>query len=169
MNIDIEKDFIINFDQLLIDCNNPIINSFDKYGKYKKEYLEFTQESITKYNNLILELNKIKPPMENNASKFFFTFVDTEMVTNIKNQIKGVILQQKQYFNKFVNYIINLNNEYINDINTKKIQLTRTNSRSSSHSSRSISRQRGLLAKLIPRSKTESKRVKFNFNRIPTK
>ena len=167
MDTDIQKEFILNFDQLLIDCNNPIINSYDKYGKYKKEYMEFTEENIKNVKNYQDELCIINPPMESTSNKFYYTFVDKEKERAVKNQIKNLILQQKQYYDNFINYIMYLNKEYSSNSIVRKTQLNRSNSRSSSHSSRSISR--GLFTKLLPKSKTESKRVKFNFLKNPTK
>jgi hypothetical protein len=161
------NEFIINFDQLLIDCNNPIINSYDKYGKYKKEYINFIEETMKQFDTLKNELEIINPSIENSPKRFYYTFIDKEKERTVKNQIKNLILQQKQYYQNFINYIMYLNKEYTNNNTTKKSQLSRSNSRSSSHSSRSISR--GILTRLIPKSKTESKRVKFNFLKNPTK
>lgn len=167
MDINIQQDFIINFDQLLIDCNNPIVNSYDKYGKYKKEYILFTEQNIEHYSILKNKLEEINPAIEESPNRFYYTFIDKEKERIVKNQIKKLILEQKQYYQNFINYIMYLNKEHVNNDTVKKSQLSRSNSRSSSHSSRSTSRN--ILTKLLPRSKTESKRVKFNFLRNPTK
>ena len=167
MDIDIEKEFIMDFDQLLIDCNNPNINSYERYGKYKNKYIEYTKTNIRIYNQLKNELYIINPPVEPTSFKYYYTFVDNEKIINIKNEIKKIIIEQKQYYNNFLNYIMTLNTEYANSVNVQRSQLTRTNSRSSSHSAHSMSR--GLLSKLLPKSKTESKRVRFKFLRNTTK
>jgi hypothetical protein len=167
MDININNKFTTNFDQLLIDCNNPIINSYDKYGKYKKEYLLFTEENMKTIESLKNDLNNIKPFIQNTDNLIYYTFTDKEKEKNIKIQIKNLILKQKQYYNNFINYIMFLNKEYMNDATVKKTQLNRSTSRSSSHSSKSISRS--IFTKLIPKSKTESKKVKFKLLKNPTK
>ena len=103
MDINIQNDFIINFDQLLIDCNNPIVNSYDKYGKYKKEYMLFTEENIKNFTDLKMKIELINPQIENKENQFHYTFVDKEKERIIKNQIKNLILQQKQYYQNFIN------------------------------------------------------------------
>lgn len=167
MDINTHNEFIRNFDQLLIDCNNPIINSYDKYGKYKKDYLLFTEENIKMIESLKNDLNTIKPFIENSYKLFYYTFTDKEQEKNLKIQIKNLILKQKQYYDNFINYIMFLNKEYINNVSVKKTQLNRSSSRSSSRSSKSISQN--IFTKLIPKSKTESKKVKFKLLKNPTK
>ena len=54
MNIDYYAQYInINFDEILLENNNNLLNSEEFYLMYKKDYFDQTSKNFEKYKKLI--------------------------------------------------------------------------------------------------------------------
>lgn len=113
-NIDFKKEFIlVNFDDMLLSCNNPLINSDDYYIKYKSEYFKQTQQNYLRFTQL---QNNIQNDVStSNNNKYTFIFRD-ESEENIKleaqHEMKTIILQQRKALNNFMHYILQINADF---------------------------------------------------------
>lgn len=163
MNINFRDQFIVDFDQLLLDQNNPVINSYEQYGKYKESYLQLTQKNWLQYEKLNKELESLKNYYSNpSKNRFVFKFIDHNKLNDLNLQVKTIILEQRKHYQNFLNFIVTLNKESVssNTIIPRPLLLQK---------SRSRSRSRGLLSKIFPKSKTESKHVTFKISKVETK
>jgi hypothetical protein len=111
MEIDFKKEFItFDFDGILINNNNPLINSYDLYIQYKQKYIISTKKNYESYQKLLKEykkLNELKYKKENNI--IFYTFITSETLDDISSKIKNLIISQKNNLSNFLNYINHLN------------------------------------------------------------
>lgn len=157
------EQFIADFDQLLLDQNNPIINSYELYGKYKDNYLQLTEKNWLKYEKIDGELQSLKNHYSNPTSnRFTYKYVDHDKLNKLNLEAKNIIIEQRKHHKNFLNFIVTLNKESStsNTIISRPMVL---------HKSRSKSRSRGLLSKIFPKSKTESKNVSFKITKVETK
>lgn len=114
MDIDFHSKYInIDFDKILIDNNNPLVNSEDIYLNFKKQYFD---ESILAYNEFqtlskqLGELQELGGYKHNSKrTKHLFVYIDTDKIENLKIQIKNLYITQEKRFSNFYNYIILLN------------------------------------------------------------
>lgn len=100
-----------DFDNILIQTNNELINSNDLYLKYKAEYLHTTQENLNKYIKLYSVLKQLSNNYIIENNKYSYTVIDTLEYNNINKDIKSLIIEQRQLFNNFMKYIQFLNSK----------------------------------------------------------
>ena len=109
MNIDFQKEFIdIPFDTLLEQHNSSLINSNDLYLNYKQLYLKQTRENYEIYKNentILQDLQNINFSSNENNTKFNFTFIDNNQYQKQKQNVKNIILKQRDLYNRFDHYV----------------------------------------------------------------
>jgi hypothetical protein len=125
LNIDFYNLFInINFDNILLQENNPLINSKEIYLNYKRIYFDQTNKNYSKFLRINAQLQKIndtKYKITNN--KYYYNYLDNKQLELLKKELKSIIISQKELFNNFKHYVETLNkdiNLYSNNTTEKK-------------------------------------------------
>lgn len=113
LNIDFYNMFInINFDNILLETNNPLVNSKDFYLSYKKTYFDQTNKNYSKFLRINAELQKQKQLQYNiSNNKYYYTYLDQKQLDYLKNELKIIIISQKELFNNFKHYVETLNKD----------------------------------------------------------
>ena len=113
MDIDFYSKYInVNFDNILLESNNDLVNSEDHYLKYKKEYMEETQvnyEKFKEYKQKLSELSDLQ--YTKNASKYTYVYINDNEVNIVKHNLKNIIILQNRLFENFSHYISLLNTD----------------------------------------------------------
>jgi hypothetical protein len=99
----------INFDDFLIQNNNNIVNSNEYYLQYKSEYLEKTTTNMEQYIQLLKEFKQLSNNYKVDNNKYSYTFIDKNVYNKTNKDIKTLLLEQRQLYNNFINYIQFLN------------------------------------------------------------
>lgn len=146
LNIDFYNLFInIDFDAMLSNENNPLINSKEFYLNYKNEYFDQTHKNYSQYLRYNAELQKLKDLQYTvKPTKYHFVYLDQNRLDSLKNDLKKIILCQNTLFENFKHHITKLNTD-------KELFLLQNQKESTSN-------QRGLLS-LFNRSKKSTAQV----------
>jgi hypothetical protein len=126
LNIDFYNIFInINFDNILLEENNPLINSKEFYLNYKKIYFNKTNKNYSKFlriNSQLQRLNNTIYKITNNKY-YYYNYLDKTQLDVLKKELKSIIISQKEIFNNFKHYVETLNKNvdlYSNTTTEKK-------------------------------------------------
>lgn len=114
MNIDFSKTYIeIDFDKILNDKKNPLVNSDELYINFKQDYFDQTKQTYDKIINLKVELDSLSNVYINNETNTKYTFIykDNNLIENKKQQIKMLYLQQEKRYRDFYNHVLLLNSD----------------------------------------------------------
>jgi len=114
MDIDFHSKYInIDFDKILIDNINPLVNSEDVYLNFKKQYFDETVLAYKEFQELSKSLNELQElggyKHNSKRTKHLFVYIDTEKIERLKIQIKNLYITQEKRFSNFYNYVILLN------------------------------------------------------------
>jgi len=110
--ISFKKQFLdINFDEFLFENNNDLINSNEFYIQYKTEYLSKTQDNFIKYSNLMKTFQNMTNNYLIKNHKYSYTFVDKNEYNRLNKELKSVLIEQRELYNNFMNYIQFLNSK----------------------------------------------------------
>ena len=126
MDIDFKSKFLnYNFDDILLNNNNPLLNSYDLYIQYKQKYIINARKNYDLYQKLIKEYNNLKKTQYQTPSQnvVIYTYISSDKLNDLSIKIKQLIKTQEQYLHNFLNYIEHLNNNinsYIIDENSSK-------------------------------------------------
>jgi len=114
-NLDFKTEFVIDFDDILIRNDNPLVNSYEHYIKYKNNYLEETELAMQMYTNATRDLDQHvgKQYIRKTPSKVLFTNVDNVLITELKHQRKEILKQQQHRLSQFMQFINKLNEDYV--------------------------------------------------------
>lgn len=115
-----ENEFLsTDFDNILIQQNNPLINS-DQFIQYKQIYLNASQANLQKFTELTTELRSmIEEKLQNtNPTKVVFTFIDEDKSIELEKNLNSLISKQRNLFNRFLHYVNDLNTN-VNKYNPK--------------------------------------------------
>lgn len=110
--INFKKEFLdIDFDDILNNENNPLVNSYDYYIKYKKEYLDESFKRFLKYQKTALELNKLYEikNIKLSSTKVIYTYINKSRIEKLEKTISELIIAQRRIFSNFVLYVKYLN------------------------------------------------------------
>lgn len=125
LNIEFYNLFInINFDNILLEENNPLINSKEFYLNYKRIYFDQTNKNYSKFlriNSQLQQLNDTKYKITNN--KYYYNYLDKTQLEILKKDLKSILILQKELFNNFKHYVETLNKNihlYSNTTTEKK-------------------------------------------------
>lgn len=114
MNIDFEMSYInVNFDNILIEDNNPIVNSESLYLQFKKQYFEQTYDNYDLFKRLTNELRDIEGNEGHSISgnKYSYIFNDITKIESLRLTIKNIVISQEKLYNNFYQYITLLNSK----------------------------------------------------------
>jgi hypothetical protein len=113
MDVDYYSQYIkLNFDTVLLENNNNLINSQDFYLQYKKNYFEETNMNYQSFQKLNNELKGLLDKESSiNGTKYSFVFVDQTRINDLKTQLKNILIKQNKLLDNFNNYIILLNTD----------------------------------------------------------
>ena len=109
---DFKKEFMdIDFDDLLIKDNNPLVNSYNHYIKYKNDYLDRAFDTFMRFQKLALELSKLyeMERIQLSPSKVIFTYINASRVRTLQSAINTIIVSQREQLTNFITYIETLN------------------------------------------------------------
>jgi hypothetical protein len=113
LNIDFYNMFLnINFDNMLSEINNQLINSKEFYLNYKRTYFDYTNKNYSRFLRVNAELQKLKQlqyKITNN--KYYYNYLDSKQLDSLKNDLKSIIISQKELFNNFKHYVETLNKD----------------------------------------------------------
>lgn len=111
MDIDFYSQYInINFDEILIESNNHLINSQNVYLTYKQKYFDDSLKNYELFKQYKGELERLQKS-ENITlpNKYIFVYKDTQIIEQTKQNLKNVVLSQEKLLNNFHHYITLLN------------------------------------------------------------
>jgi len=149
LNIDFYNMFVnIDFDSLLSETNNPLINSKEFYLNYKNDYFDQTNKNYSKFLRCNSELQKIKDnqyKIENN--RYNFIYLNQNKLESLKSELKSIILKQNELFDNFKHHIYLLNKDSHLFIVPTQINQTKS---------------KGLLS-LFNKSRRPTKNISLNF------
>jgi hypothetical protein len=114
-DVDFKNDFLsVNFDNILIEHNNPLVNSYDHYIKYKQQYIRISKQNSESYSELYAKLVSIleQQNIKTSTYRFSFVFADENYINSLKTQIKELITQQRKLLSNFIHYLQTLNSDY---------------------------------------------------------
>lgn len=107
-----ENQFLnIDFDKILLDQNNTIINSNEHYLIYKNRYFTLTNENLENYTNLLNKYNSLTNNQfvtETGKVKYYFTNADD--IDSIQEEMNKLLMSQRKLYDNFINHVYFLNN-----------------------------------------------------------
>lgn len=113
MDIDFYTQYInINFDEMLIENDNKLVNSEDVYLKFKKEYFDNTisnYEKFKQYNIELTQMNDDNNEVQQTGTKYLYVYKNRNLIENKKQQIKNIVVEQERLLNNFYQYVTLLN------------------------------------------------------------
>ena len=138
----------VNFDQKLIATNNPLVNSNEYYLSYKQNYIQMTQSTLDQYHNVYHKYNQLLATQHQQVTptKVVFTIIDTNQLQNLRQELKDLLIHQRELLHNFLLYIAYLNqnvDKYITN-DTSKNAVANSDSKSETASIRSSRRKRGV-------------------------
>lgn len=148
------KNYITHdFDSVLLNTNNDLINSYEYYIKIKEEYIYKTQVNFENYKINVLKLDNLDTKLYNkqNEKRIFITVINKEDRDNLKKDINDILINQRTLFNNFVHYINFLNEnkyKFIVSSRPKSIRSIRS-IRSSNSSKNSDFKLKNVISKLL--------------------
>jgi hypothetical protein len=101
----------VDFDDILIKDNNPLVNSYKHYIKYKNEYLDNAFGLYMRYQKSALELSKLyeMQRIALSPSKIIYTYINAARARSLQALINGLIITQRERLDNFMSYIETLN------------------------------------------------------------
>jgi hypothetical protein len=111
MDIDFYSQYInINFDEILMESNNHLINSQNVYLVYKQQYFDESSKNYELFKKYKTELERLqKSETITLPNKYLFVYKDTQVIEQTKQNLKNVVLSQEKLLNNFHHYITLLN------------------------------------------------------------
>ena len=110
MNIDYYAQYInINFDEILLENNNNLLNSEEFYLMYKKDYFDQTSENFEKYKKWEAELKELTNFNVSTSTKYKYVYTDITKVEYLKQVLKNLIIDQNKLLDNFHHYVTLLN------------------------------------------------------------
>ena len=113
LNIDFYNMFLnVDFDSILSEINNPLVNSKEFYLNYKNEYFDQTNKNYSRFLRYNSELQRLRnTEYKKTATKYTFLYLDQNKIESLKNDLKSIILEQNILFNNLKYHIEMLNKE----------------------------------------------------------
>lgn len=102
----------INFDNLLIEVDNNLVNSNEYYLEYKNKYLAQTSENFEDFKKLIDKFDTLYNNYSIKNNKYTYTYIDNKEYEDIKYSLKVLIDNQRQLLDNFLKYIEFLNTSH---------------------------------------------------------
>jgi hypothetical protein len=110
MNIDYYAQYInINFDEILLENNNSLVNSEEFYLMYKKDYFDQTSKNFEKYKKWDVELQELTNFNVSESTKYKYVYTNLTKVEFLKQELKNLIIAQNKLLDNFHHYVTLLN------------------------------------------------------------
>jgi hypothetical protein len=112
--LNFKKEFLlINFDDILLKHNNPLLNSQEHYISYKQTYISQTKQNYDQYEQLKSQFQELSNKSSTiNTTKLFYTYIDEKKYDSILRELKTIVVQQRKLLDNFLLYLKNLNHDY---------------------------------------------------------
>lgn len=127
MEIDFKLKFLnCDFDSILLNNNNPLLNSYDIYIQYKQKYIINTRKNYDTYQKLYKEYTNLKKIQYQSVgpNKIIYTYIESNKLNDLSFKIKNLIIEQQNNLDNFLHYINHLNNTVDSYINQSKSTVT---------------------------------------------
>jgi hypothetical protein len=100
-----------NFDQLLLERNNPLISSNEKYLNWKNMYIKDTFANYNKLTGLLKDFpnDNYSITKVNNTTKYIYKYSNPTFVESLNLEIKTLLVNQKKLYKHFIQFIEFLN------------------------------------------------------------
>ena len=98
-----------DFDKLLQETDNNIVNSNEFYLQYKNNYLITSKDNYEKFITLLDDFNNFYNNYTIHNNKYNYTYINNKDLTNLKFNIKKLVEEQRNLYNNFIAYINFLN------------------------------------------------------------
>lgn len=111
MDIDFYKQYIsVNFDEILTDNNNPLVNSEVVYINFKRNYFDQTLEAYELFKKYNTELQNLEnTDGYSSDTKYVYVYKNDKRILEIRQKIKNIVVEQERRFNDFYHYVNLLN------------------------------------------------------------
>jgi len=111
MDIDFYKQYIsVNFDEILTDNNNPLVNSEVVYTNFKRNYFDQTLEAYELFKKYNTELQNLEnTDGYSSDTKYVYVYKNDKRILEIRQKIKNIVVEQERRFNDFYHYVNLLN------------------------------------------------------------
>lgn len=123
-------DSVDNFDNILIQNNNPLVNSQEYYLNYKQTYIATTLENLKTYSLLKNQLDKLLSEQHQviDGKKVYYTYIDNQLLDNLREQCFQVYTKQKQLLENFTHQVnfVNLNFKKLTQQSNDTVVKTKT-------------------------------------------
>lgn len=120
-DIDFTKEFLLyDFDKLLVEKNNPLINSRKYYISYKQNYIKQTKANLQQFKNIKNEFDKlIKTEFQKPSdTSYLYCYIDNNRKTELQNELKVLIQKQRKNVKILIEHI-NILNENMNKLSSE--------------------------------------------------
>jgi len=106
-----KDDFLCcDFDNILIEEDNNLLNSNEHYIDYKNEYIKQTNINHKELDSLLKKFSILNNFYTKSCDrKYVYHFIDNNTKEKLNNEIKNVHLYQRKLFTNFVNHVEFLN------------------------------------------------------------
>lgn len=131
----------VQFDDLLINQNNDLVNSDVHYLDVKNKYLQKSNMNCENLTKLYNEYNKLNNNYccDPGIGRYVYRYVKSSDTDSVNSQIKAILHEQSKIFTEFTHYISILNNQPQNthfNILKSSNQMQSSNARTTKLSSR---------------------------------
>lgn len=160
-NFNFFTEFIdIDFDNILLQNNNPLFNSQEHYFDYKQQYLEQARQNKEAYEQIVEELIYLQSSqiVKTSPTKVIYTYVDMDRLNLLKQNKKNILRSQRESLQNFLHYLHQLNIDSCNDTFSPKKRSPSTKSIASIESKRSVKSTMSKASGIIARFKRGSKK-----------
>lgn len=100
----------VNFDQILIEQSNNVVNSNKYYLRYKNDYLKSTKDNFNILSELIPKFNDLNNVYtKTDSNKYTYRYIKINDKNEYDRQIREIYTKQKMLLNDFIHYIDYLN------------------------------------------------------------
>jgi len=99
----------IDFDNILNQEDNKLVNSSEYYLQYKNNYINFTNQNYITYCKLLDNYLQLSNNYTVSNSKYIYTVIDQSLYQKLNKDIKNLINTQKKLYDNFIHYINLLN------------------------------------------------------------
>lgn len=111
-----KKDYLdYNFDEMLLERNNPLVTSNEKFLFWKNMYLKDTLDNYNRLTKLLADFSNDNYSVTrvNNTTQYIYTYSNQNVMSTFNLEIKSLLATQKKMFKHFVEYI-----EFLNSSNS---------------------------------------------------
>ena len=111
-----KKDYLdYNFDEMLLQRNNPLVTSNEKYLYWKNMYLKDTFANYSRLTQLLADFSNDNYSVTkmNNTTKYIYKYSNPSVMNTFNLEIKTLLATQKKLYQHFVSFI-----EFLNSTNS---------------------------------------------------